>query len=419
MKQSSSLTFEELYAKIVRATETQEVDPDLLKLKYDPHHLECVLKPSLPNIKLSCESVTGHCPEKHFLDCLFDNMTKNEGGNWTFKLKSSHCQERLDVEKIPALLESKDTVSTLMTLQKNDCPVFVAIAPAFLSQFAGMDDGKIRAAFKRLGFAGMVEVSLFADILTLKEALEFDEKIHDEGDYMLTSCCCPMWIQMIRRLHPRLLDKIPASVSPMIATGRVIKHLVPGSAVVFIGPCLAKKAEAKEPDIADAIDHVLTFREVKDLFDVAKITPESLVSDLREHSSYAGRIYAVTKGVSESVRVTLNRIRPDKEIKVKAQQADGVIACKQLLAELETGKTKANFIEGMGCIGGCVGGPRAIIDKDVAATHVRNYAKAAIYKSPIDNPYVIELLHRLGIRTIEALLEDQFFFTRHFDSVAK
>jgi len=419
MKQSSSLSFEELYAKIVRATETAVVDPALLKLKYDPHHLECVLKPTLPGIKLSCTSIDGHCPDKNFLDCLFDNLSKNETGNWQFKLKSERCQDRLDIDKIQALLESKDTLATLLTLQKNDRPVFAAIAPAFLSQFTGMDDGKIRAAFKRLGFAGMVEVSLFADILTLKEALEFDEKIHDEGDYMLTSCCCPIWIQMIRRLHPRLLDKIPASVSPMIATGRVIKHLVPGSAVVFIGPCLAKKAEAKEPDIADAIDHVLTFREVKDLFDVAKITPDLLISDLREHSSYAGRIYAVTKGVSESVKVTLNRIRPEKEIKVKAQQADGVIACKQLLSELETGKTKANFIEGMGCIGGCVGGPRAIIDKEVAAVQVRSYAKAALYKSPIDNPYVIELLHRLGIRTIESLLDDQFFFTRHFDTASK
>lgn len=419
MKNSQSLTFEELYAKIVKATETSVVDPALLKLKYDPHHLACILKPSDPGIKLNCDDQIGHCPEKQFIDCLFDNLMKDDLGIWKFKLKNDRCCERLDFEKISLLTESKDILATLLTLHDAETPVFAAIAPAFQSQFAGMDDGKIRAAFKHLGFSGMVEVSLFADILTLKEALEFDMKIHDENDFMLTSCCCPIWIQMIRRLHPSFLDKIPTSVSPMIATGRVIKHLVPGSKVVFIGPCLAKKAEAKEPDIADAIDHVLTFKEVKDMFDVARITPESLVPDLREHSSYAGRIYAVTKGVSESVRVTLNRIRPDKEIKVVAQQADGVIACKQLLAELEAGKTKANFIEGMGCIGGCVGGPKAIVDKDIAANHVRNYAKAALYKTPIDNPYVIELLHRLGISTIEELLEDQFFFTRRFDTVSR
>jgi len=414
MPNPKNLTFEELYAKIVIATETRQVDASLRKLKYDPHHLECILRPTLPGAAVSCAPEKGHCPGKNFLDCLFDSLKQDETGKWQFALKSTLCQERIDVTKIPDLLASKDLIATLLTLKKGDRPVYAAIAPAFLSQFEGLDDGKIRAAFKRLGFAGMIEVSLFADILTLKEALEFDAKIHHEGDYMLTSCCCPTWISMIRHMHPHLLEKIPASVSPMIASGRVIKHLIPGAAVVFVGPCLAKKNEAKEPDIADAIDHVLTFRETKTLFDVARINPETLEPDLREHSSYAGRIYAVTKGVSESVRLTLNRVRPDKEIKVKAMQADGTPACKALLNDLENGVVKANFIEGMGCVGGCVGGPRALIDKEVAAEHVRAYAKKSLYKTPIDNPYVVELLHRLGIHTIEALLEDQKYFTRHF-----
>ena len=260
----------------------------------------------------------------------------------------------------------------------------------------------------------MVEVSLFADILTLKEALEFDAKIQDEGDYMLTSCCCPIWIQMIRRLYPGLLSRIPGSVSPMVACGRVVKRLVPGAVTVFVGPCLAKKAEAREPDVSDAIDHVLTFREVADLFDAARVRADDIPPDLREHSSVAGRIYAVSKGVSEAVALTLDRIRPDKQIRVRSVQADGVPECRRLLDELVSGKTTANFLEGMGCAGGCVGGPRSLIDRGVAAAKVRDYAKKALYATPIDNPYVVELLQRLGIRTIEELLEDQEVFTRRF-----
>ena len=415
MKNNHRLSFEELYAKIVMASESRILDKDLLRLKYDPHHLECVFRPTIPMAAIDCApGETGHCPGKQFLDCLFDNLVSDPDGSFRFELKSPRCGERLVAEKIAPVLASKDLMNVLTALRKADHPIFAAIAPAFLSQFDGIGDGQLRSAFKKLGFSGMVEVSLFADILTLKEALEFDTKIHDEHDYMLTSCCCPMWIQMIRRLHPHLLDHVPASVSPMVAAGRVVKHLVPGAKIVFVGPCLAKKAEAKEPDIADAIDHVLTFKEVKDLFDAAKITSANLIDDLREHSSYAGRIYAVTKGVSESVRVTLDRIRPDKEIKVDAVQADGVIECKKLLVELEAGRVKANFLEGMGCIGGCVGGPRALVDKAISTEKVRKYANQSLYKTPIDNPYVVELLHRLGIHTIEALLEDQVYFTRHF-----
>jgi len=415
MNSNHPLTFEELYAKIVIATQTSIIDDDLVRLKYDPHHLECVLKPTHLDSILACPPETGHCIGKSIIDCLFDNLVESEDHSFHFSLKSTRCPERMNVDVIPNILASKDLMAVLQDIKQSGRPIYAAIAPAFLSQFDGISDNQLRTAFKRFGFSGMVEVSLFADILTLKEALEFDEKIHDEHDFMLTSCCCPMWIQMIRKVYPQFLEKIPGSVSPMIAAGRVIKRLVPDAVTVFVGPCLAKKAEAKESDIADAIDHVLTFKEVKDLFDLAKINADNLEPDLREHSSYAGRIYAITKGVSESVRVTLNRIRPDKEIKVKAVQGDGVVECKKLLSQLDSGLITANFIEGMGCIGGCVGGPRAIADKLVTTEKVKKYANESLYKTPIDNPYVIELLHRLGIHTIEALLEDQEIFTRHFN----
>lgn len=109
--------------------------------------------------------------------------------------------------------------------------------------------GKLRSAFKALGFSGMVEVALFADILTLKEALEFDKNIVNDNDYQLTSCCCPMWIAMIRKIYHELMPHVPGSVSPMIACGRVIKKLHPDAVTVFVGPCIAKKSEAREPDI--------------------------------------------------------------------------------------------------------------------------------------------------------------------------
>ena len=88
------------------------------------------------------------------------------------------------------------------------------------------------------------------------------------------------------------MDHVPGAVSPMIAAGRVVKRLHPEALTVFIGPCLAKKAEAREADVADAVDYVLTFQEVNDLFEAAKIDPKTLPERGRDHSSRAGRVYA-------------------------------------------------------------------------------------------------------------------------------
>ena len=112
---------------------------------------------------------------------------------------------------------------------------------------------------------------------------------------------------------------------------------------------------------------------------------------------------------------TVKRLNPNRKINVKAKQADGVPACKKMLNEILAGEISANFIEGMGCVGGCVGGPKVIITKEEGRENVLEYADQAQYETPIDNPYVIELLHRLGFDTVESLLENSDIFTRNFN----
>ena len=85
-----------------------------------------------------------------------------------------------------------------------------------------------------------------------------------------------------------------------------------------------------------------------------------------------------------------------------------------MISDLLEGKTDANFFEGMGCVGGCVGGPKALIDRDTGRENVNHYGDESPYPTPIDNPYVIELLHRLGFDTVESLLEKSDIFTRTF-----
>lgn len=410
------LTFEELYKRVAKSSETKEVDEILSKLQYNPYHLECILHPE--KMPYKWESCHDECKleGKFFINCFFNHLGKDEENKPTIDFKEEKCTFCMDEDKLKKLVKSKDIISTLEAIHKQEQPVYAIVAPAFLSQFDIVHDGQLRAAFKQIGFAGMVEVSLFADILTLKEALEFDKDINKEEDFQLTSCCCPVWINLIRKVYPELLNHVPNSVSPMVATGRVIKKLVPDAFVVFVGPCLAKKSEAKEEDVKDAVDIALTFQEVNDLFEAARVDAEKLKADLREHSSVAGRIYAITSGVSEAVGLSVKKLRPEKPIQVKAIQANGVVECRKLLKDIEQGDIDANFIEGMGCVGGCVGGPRSLIDTEVATEKVRKYADESLYETPINNPYVIEILHRLNITTIEQLLEENEIFTRYLST---
>ncbi len=118
--------------------------------------------------------------------------------------------------------------------------------------------------------------------------------------------------------------------------------------------------------------------------------------------------------MSEAVRSTVALLSPDRAIAVKARQADGVPACRELLGALMEGRAEANFLEGMACEGGCVGGPKAILSRGEGRENVNGYAAKANQLTPLDNPYLLELLNRLGLGSVEALLEETELFTRHF-----
>lgn len=414
--------FNELYKRLAKAAvenRTKEEVKNATLQGYDSHQLDCLLHPKeyasvwkISDCDCSEDTKCSICTVK----CLFDAIEKDEKGNTIInKDLCVGCAECIDSCKAQKLVASKDIIPALEAVKSEIGPVYAMIAPAFISQFsAKVTPGKLRSAFKSLGFAGMVEVALFADILTLKEALEFDRTIVNEKDYLLTSCCCPMWIAMLRKIYKQFMPHVPGSVSPMVACGRAIKILEPNSITVFIGPCIAKKSEAREPDIADAVDYVLTFQEVQDIFEFANINPENMEEDARDHSSKSGRIYARTGGVSEAVESTLNRLNPNRKITIRTQQANGIRECKEMLNALKEGNITANFLEGMGCVGGCVGGPKAILDREEGRKNVDQYGNQATYISPIDNPYVMDLLHRLGFDTVESLLEHSDIFTRDF-----
>ncbi len=412
-------TFEELYYEVLVRTLKDKDMGFLEKLEqYDTHQLDCLLHPEKhPLVWTTGPCSCGEDDPACIRVCPFHAIHPGESG--TIQIDEKNCTGcSLCIQECRAknLTASRDVIPALQSIRSKKGLVYALVAPAFLGQYTNdVTPGKLRNALKQVGFDGMIEVALLADILTLKEALEFDDKIKTESDYQLTSCCCPIWIAMIRKIYRDLVPHVPPAVSPMIAAGRMIKLLHPDAVTVFIGPCLAKKAEAKEKDIAGAVDFVLTFQEVGDIFKILEIDPAKMDESEKDHSSRSGRIYAYAGGVSEAVEATLKRINPDRTVAIRTQTASGVSECKAMIAEITSGNIRANFFEGMGCVGGCVGGPKALIPREEGKVHVEEYGKDAPYPTPIDNPYVIELLHRLGLETIESLLEKSDIFTRTFE----
>ena len=368
-----------------------------------------IRKPVVANIEGPCE----HCSEKA---CECSEAGKYEVQMYSRRnaplivdnkcLSCGYCVSTCDFGAIADKIEFMPMIDLL---KDGHTHVYATVAPAIVGQFG--DDvtmGQLRTAFKLLGFTDMIEVALFADILTIKEAFEFNHLVKNEEDFFLTSCCCPVWFNMTKKSYGNIYDHMSPSVSPMIASGRILKHLYEGAKVVFIAPCIAKKAEIKEPDLVGAIDYVLNFRELLEIFKALDIKLNELPADEKDQASFGGRVYARTGGVSFSVKTVVNRLAPSRVIKLKAKRVDGVKECKKILDLLSAGdNVHANFIEGMGCPGGCVGGPRTNIDADKATRIVNEFGEDSLIMTPFDNLNVMKILKQLGISSIDEIMDHE------------
>ncbi len=308
-----------------------------------------------------------------------------------------------------ALADKIEFIPLIDILKNENTTVFAAVAPAIAGQFGdNVTLGQLRTAFKLMGFADMIEVAMFADILTIREAFEFSHLVKSEKDFFLTSCCCPVWYNLTRKGFPDMFKHMSPSVSPMIASGRFLKELYKDAKVVFFAPCIAKKSEINEPDVKGAVDFVINFRELAEIFDALDIHPEQLQGEEKDQASMGGRLYARTGGVSFSVKTVVNRLEPRRLIKLKSKKVDGVKNCKEMLQELSAGREiDANFIEGMGCSGGCVGGPRTNIETDTATKIVNEYAEDSLIMTPFDNLNVMKILKQLGVNSIEEIMQNE------------
>ncbi|NLZ46916.1 MAG: ferredoxin, partial [Clostridiales bacterium] len=253
---------------------------------------------------------------------------------------------------------------------------YAVVAPSISSQFTYAKLGQVISAIKKLGFHSVVEAALGADMVAYAEARELSEK------GFITSSCCPAFVDYIEKEFPMLTDKISHNLSPMATIAKFIKDTDPDSKIVFIGPCTAKKMEAQKDTVKPYVDCVLTFEELQALFDSKDIELEELSEDVLDNASYYGRIFARSGGLTDAV------VQATKEQNLdfvpNAISCDGIEECRIALLRASKNKLPNNFIEGMACSGGCIGGAGCLTHEEKDKREVDKYGKEAMEKTISD-----------------------------------
>lgn len=254
---------------------------------------------------------------------------------------------------------SKTFIVQVIEALKSGKRVYAMAAPATEGQFG--DDitmASWKKAMLELGFADFYDVSLGADMTAAYEAEEWAEA-YKEGQKKVTSCC-PAFVNMVRLHYPELADCVSTTISPMCAVSRLIKARDPEAVTVFIGPCLAKKSEVVDQKIPGNADYVLTYSEIRAIMKAKSVVLQPCPNDDQIGSRYAKR-FANSGGVTAAVVQSLKE--SGEEIDAKVCKANGAAECKKALLLLKAARLPEDFIEGMICDGGCVGGPSAFADQ--------------------------------------------------------
>jgi len=253
---------------------------------------------------------------------------------------------------------------------------YAIVAPSISSQFGDAKLGQVITALKNLGFYSVVEVALGADMVAWHEAKELSQK------GFLTSSCCPSFVRYVEQNFAELTPLVSHALSPMAELARYIKKTDPTAKTVFIGPCTAKKLEQQREDVKPYVDCVLTFEELQAWIDSRDFDLNALPEGVLDNASFYGRIFARSGGLTDAVSEALREQNSD--FIVHPAVCDGIEQCRMALLKKGKNVLKENFIEGMACVGGCIGGAGCLTHGDKDKADVDQYGRLAYEKKIAD-----------------------------------
>lgn len=258
-------------------------------------------------------------------------------------------------------VHEKSQIIDILKAMKNDKKVIAMIAPAILGQFRG-NLAQLKEAIIKAGFKDVYEVAYGADITAKNEAKEFIERMHRGKSFMTTSCCAG-YIQLVNKHLTEIKPYVSDTKTPLYYTAEIVKKENPGCISVFVGPCVAKRAEGFTNN---NIDYVMSFEELGALFVAKKIEVSDCAENkFKKESSKQGRAFGVTGGVSNAVKKALDDENLVKPLIINGLDKDSI---KQLRQYAKNNKCdeNCNLIEVMCCNGGCISGNAAINNQKTA-----------------------------------------------------
>lgn len=311
------------------------------------------------NLCVNCGICYQNCPYHAIVylpipceeSCPVGAIKKDEDGVETIdESKCIYCGKCLLACPFGAIFEISHTFDVLQRIRENE-KVIAIVAPAILGQFNAPIEN-VYGAIKAMGFYDVVEVAQGAMMTTSHEAEELKEKIASGQPFMTTSCC-PSYIELTEKHIPEMKPFVSHTPSPMNYTAQMVKDEHPDATIVFIGPCVAKRKEARK----DAnVDFVITFEEINSILEGMDIEVESAktyavqLSAVREAHGFA-KAGGVTGAVKAYLKSEANDIKTVEIFDIN----------KKNIALLRSFAKKKNadgqFVEVMACAGGCITGP--------------------------------------------------------------
>lgn len=347
-----------------------------------------------------------------------------------------NCGQCIEACPVGALREKDDTERVWTALADPELHVVVQTAPAVraaLGEEFGMPigtrvTGKMAAALRRLGFDKVFDTDFAADLTIMEEGTELLDRLQNGGKLPLITSCSPGWVKYCEHYYPEFLDNLSSCKSPHEMMGAILKsyyaqkmNIDPSKIfVVSVMPCTAKKFEAQRPELAangySDVDVVITTRELARMIKEAGVNflalPDEPFDDPLGVSTGAGVIFGVTGGVMEAALRTVAEVLTGEELEniefgvvrglegirtasidvggvtIKAAVANGTANAAALLDRIKSGQEHYDFIEIMGCPGGCInGGGQPILtaqqrwDIDIKAERAK-----ALYQEDRDMP---------------------------------